>query len=218
SDGRRCTGITELHTKRNGQHEPSATPTERTSPLLAVDGLAVEYRPSRKIHVRAVDGVSFHVDEQETLGVVGESGSGKSTIGRAILGLAPVADGRIMLANSDITNAGHGQRRAISADLQAVFQDPYGSLNPSRKVGYSVGEPLRALKRRTNAEVRDRVAEMLGRVGLPADAADRFPAQFSGGQRQRIAIARALIVNPRLVICDEPVSALDLCVQAQIMN
>lgn len=197
---------------------PTASGTDGSVPLLEVKNLVVRYGRLRSGHTAAVDNVSFDIRERETLGVVGESGSGKTSIGRAILGLAPIADGSVALAGRDITHAGHKERRAASVDLQAVFQDPYGSLNPSRTVGYSVSEPLQGRPGLTRIQIRQRVLEMLGRVGLQPEAADRFPAQFSGGQRQRIAIARALIMHPRLVICDEPVSALDLCVQAQVMN
>ncbi|HWI72255.1 MAG TPA: oligopeptide/dipeptide ABC transporter ATP-binding protein [Baekduia sp.] len=189
------------------------------TPLLTVKGLRVDFSLGRRhAPVRAVDDVSFAIAERETLGVVGESGSGKSTIGRAILGLTAIEDGEVIFAGSDIAHASSRQRRAMSTDLQVVFQDPYGSLNPSRKVGESISEPLRAHRGYAKADAKRLTGEMLDRVGLPADAADRFPSQFSGGQRQRIAIARALIVQPRLVVCDEPVSALDLCVQAQVIN
>ncbi|MFM9555908.1 ABC transporter ATP-binding protein [Streptomyces caniscabiei] len=186
--------------------------------LLEVSDLSVHFRRGHGSPVlRAVDRVSFSVAERETLGVVGESGSGKSTIGRAVLGLVPPTDGRIEFAGEDITRADHRRRRALSRDLQVIFQDPYSSLNPTRTVAQTLGESLRAEKL-AGDEVRERVVAMLERVGLPASAADRHPSGFSGGQRQRIAIARALVARPRLVICDEPVSALDLSVQAQVLN
>jgi oligopeptide/dipeptide ABC transporter ATP-binding protein len=188
-------------------------------PLLDVRDLSVEFKVGRnKPPVRALDGVSLAVAPRETLGLVGESGSGKTTLGRAILGLAPVGRGSIAFAGDDITHAGYRRRRELSADLQVVFQDPYSSLNPTRTIGQTLAEMLRVHPKLSRAEVDGRVASMLERVGLPADAAARYPANFSGGQRQRIAIARALIVQPRLVICDEPVSALDLSVQAQVLN
>src|SRR6185369_11786443 len=163
--------------------------------------------------------VSLSVAARETVGLVGESGSGKSTIGRAILGLTPVNDGTVAFDGADITHADYRARQRLAADLQVVFQDPYSSLNPTRTIGQTLAETLRVQgKRHTKAEVTERVRWMLERVGLPADAAGRYPAHFSGGQRQRIAIARALMVQPRLVICDEPVSALDLSVQAQVLN
>jgi oligopeptide/dipeptide ABC transporter ATP-binding protein len=191
-----------------------------TDPLLAVQDLAVEFSLGRRTPpLRAVDGVSLTVGAHETVGLVGESGSGKSTIGRAILGLTPVTDGRVTFDGADITHAGHRERRRLAAELQVVFQDPYSSLNPTRTIGQTLAETLRVhVKQHTKADIVERVRAMLERVGLPADAAQRYPARFSGGQRQRIAIARALIVQPRLVICDEPVSALDLSVQAQVLN
>ncbi|REE98775.1 oligopeptide/dipeptide ABC transporter ATP-binding protein [Thermomonospora umbrina] len=192
------------------------TPT--ATGLLDVRDLTVEYRSGRRRPpVRAVDGVSFSIAPRETVGLVGESGSGKSTIGRAILGLTPIKSGTVALDDADIGHASPKARRELSARLQVVFQDPYSSLNPARTIGQTLSEALRrqSLDRH---EVAAKVGDMLERVGLPAAAADRYPAQFSGGQRQRIAIARALIVRPALVICDEAVSALDLSVQAQVLN
>jgi oligopeptide/dipeptide ABC transporter ATP-binding protein len=197
---------------------PTTPDVDGNEALLRVDHLEVTYRRGRgELPVHAVDGVSFTVSADETVGLVGESGSGKTTIGRAILGLAPVSRGTIAFAGVDITRAGYGQRRALSAHLQAVFQDPYSSLNPTRTIGQTLGETLRA-QRIGHEVVAERVAAMLERVGLTPDAARRYPSRFSGGQRQRIAIARALIAHPRLVICDEPTSALDLSVQAQVLN
>lgn len=187
--------------------------------LLSVRNLTVEFPMGRRHRpFRAVDSVSFEIRVGQTLGLVGESGSGKSTIGRAILGLAPVKSGTIMFAGRDITRAGHRDRRSLSADLQVVFQDPYSSLNPTRTVGQTLGEVLTVHGKQTKADRDRRAREMLERVGLPSGVANRFPLQFSGGQRQRIAIARALMTQPRLVICDEPVSALDLSIQAQVLN
>jgi oligopeptide/dipeptide ABC transporter ATP-binding protein len=188
-------------------------------PLLDVRGLTVEYVGGRRRPpLRAVEEVSLAVSARETVGLVGESGSGKTTIGRAILGLAPIKSGEILFAGSDITHARYRDRRRLSSDLQVVFQDPYGSLNPTRTIGQTISEPLRVHGKLGRAEVADRVGKMLERVGLSPEAADRFPANFSGGQRQRIGIARALIVQPRFVVCDEPVSSLDLSVQAQVLN
>ncbi len=180
--------------------------------LLSVDGLVVEYPlPHGRVR-RAVDDVSFSVEAGQTVGLVGESGSGKSTIARAIVGLAPITAGTITLGEQ----AAAARRR----NVQMVFQDPYSSLDPTKTVGYSVSEPLRVHHGRElgSDTIRARTAEMLESVGLSASAAGLYPAQFSGGQRQRIAIARALIVQPQLLICDEALSALDLSVQAQIIN
>jgi oligopeptide/dipeptide ABC transporter ATP-binding protein len=188
-------------------------------PLLDVDGLRVEYRLGRGHRpLRAVDDVSFAIAPRETLGVVGESGSGKSTIGRAILGLVPVTGGAVRVAGRDVTRAARRERRDLSGVLQVVFQDPLSSLNPARTVGQTLAETLRPHGSPGRQEATRQLTAMLERVGLPGDAADRYPAQFSGGQRQRIAIARALMASPRLVICDEAVSSLDLSIQAQIVN
>jgi oligopeptide/dipeptide ABC transporter ATP-binding protein len=188
--------------------------------LLDVSDLAVEFSRGRlQPPLRAVDDVSFSIAPRETVGLVGESGSGKTTIGRAILGLAPISAGAVIFSEEDITHASSARRRALSAELQVVFQDPYSSLNPTRTVGQTLGETLRVHRRDlSRAELADRSASMLEQVGLPPDAARRYPVHFSGGQRQRIAIARALMAQPRLVICDEPTSALDLSVQAQVLN
>jgi peptide/nickel transport system ATP-binding protein len=187
--------------------------------LLAMENITVDYgRRGRAAAVHALDGVSLSIGPGETVGLVGESGSGKSTIARAVLGLAPIAAGRIMFDGKDITHASFQQRRVLASDLQAVFQDPTSSLNPSRTVGSALAEPLLAQARLGRTEVRTRVRAMLERIGLDRDSAHRYPAQFSGGQRQRISIARALMLSPKLVICDEVVSALDLSVQAQILN
>jgi oligopeptide/dipeptide ABC transporter ATP-binding protein len=187
--------------------------------LLVVDHLAVEFRVGRNAPpLRAVDGVSLVVAPKETLGLVGESGAGKSTIGRAILGLTPVKEGSVSVAGVDITRATFAQRRQLASRLQVVFQDPYSSLNPARTIGQTLSETIRVHEHLDRAAVRKQISSMLERVGLPADTANHYPGQFSGGQRQRIAIARALMVSPRLVICDEAVSALDLSVQAQVLN
>ncbi len=187
------------------------------SPLLAIEDLDVTYGTGRKAFT-AVRDVSFRIDTGKTLGVVGESGSGKSTVGRAILGLARPARGRIRFQGRDITQLARKERQKISFDLQVVFQDPRSSLNEAKKVGEILSEPLIANRRMSRAASRDRAGELLDRVGLGAAAMDRYPGSFSGGQRQRIAIARALMPSPKLVVCDEPVSALDLSVQAQIVN
>jgi ABC-type glutathione transport system ATPase component len=182
--------------------------------LLEVRNLVVRYG---KKGPAAVDDVSFTIGRGETLGLVGESGSGKTTIGRAILGLQPVTDGQIFFEGRDITRASVAERRALQGDLRAVFQDPFSSLNPRRPIGEALTEPLR-VARVPSADRTRRADEVLAAVGLPPGSADRYPRQFSGGQRQRIAIARALVTDPRLVVCDEAVSALDLSTQAQVLN
>uniref|UniRef100_A0AAU2UXJ4 ATP-binding cassette domain-containing protein n=1 Tax=Streptomyces sp. NBC_00003 TaxID=2903608 RepID=A0AAU2UXJ4_9ACTN len=188
-------------------------------PVLDIRDLTVEFPQGRGLPpLRAVEGVSLSIAPGETVGLVGESGSGKSTIGRAVLGLTPVHAGRIHFEGTDITHARPRVRRDISARLQVVFQDPYSSLNPARTIGQTLAEPLLVHQALDRRETSLHIADMLERVGLPADTADRYPGQFSGGQRQRIAIARALMLRPSLVICDEPVSALDLSIQAQVMN
>lgn len=190
-----------------------------SEPLLQVRDLTVEFDLGRhRPPLRAVDRVSLAISSGETVGVVGESGSGKTTLGRAILGLTPVRSGTILFAGEDITHAGYRERRRLSADLQVVFQDPYSSLNPTRTIGQTLAETLRVHAALSKAGIVAQVQEGLSRVGLAPDAANRYPAHFSGGQRQRIAIARALMAGPRLVVCDEPVSALDLSVQAQVLN
>jgi len=166
----------------------------------------------------ALDDVSLTVRRGRTMGLVGESGSGKSTLARAVLGLVPVQSGAVELLGQDITHLPAKARRALGRTLQAVFQDPNSSLNPSYTVGRSLAEPLRAQGVRARDELGRRTSTMLEDVGLEPTAAARYPRQFSGGQRQRISIARALMTSPQVVICDEAVSALDLSVQAQILN
>jgi ABC-type glutathione transport system ATPase component len=196
------------------------SPTDPLSePLLDVADLVVRFRSKKRLgpSFQALNGVSLRLAPGETLGLVGESGSGKTTIGRAILGLAPVASGSIRFDGRDITAASRRERRALSRDLQVVFQDPYSSLNPSRTIGDILAEPL-SVQGVAGGEARARVQELLDRVHLPHDAMDRLPREFSGGQRQRIAIARALALEPRLIVCDEPVSALDLSTQAHVLD
>lgn len=190
------------------------------TPLLDVKNLIVEYRGRRRgAAVRATDDVTLQIAQGETLGLVGESGSGKSTIGNTVLGFTPVTAGSIAFAGEDITSAPPARRRALTKDIQVIFQNPYGSLNPALTIGQTLSEPLRAHGIAPGAsDRRARIAHWLDVVGLPLAAAQKYPADFSGGQRQRIAIARALLVEPRLVVCDEAVSALDLSIQAQILN
>jgi len=171
--------------------------------------------------IKAVDGVSFSVEPGQTVGLVGESGSGKTTVGRTILKLTAGADvtGEVLFEGKSILPMSQSQFRPIRRDMQMIFQDPFGSLNPRMTIGAIVGEALQIhFPEMDQAARRKRIEELLEHVGLPAKAADRFPHEFSGGQRQRIGIARALAVKPRLIICDEPVSALDVSVQAQIVN
>jgi peptide/nickel transport system ATP-binding protein len=165
--------------------------------------------------VRAVDGVSFALPAGDVLGIVGESGCGKSTLARVILGLLPASEGEVLIDGRSLAAMGRRERARL---IQPVFQDPYSSLNPRQRVRDIVGLPLAAQGNIPIAQQRDRATEMLARVGISADMADRLPAQLSGGQRQRVAIARALVLRPRIVVCDEPTSALDVSVQAQILN
>jgi peptide/nickel transport system ATP-binding protein len=189
------------------------------SKLLKVDNLSVEY-PKKGLFGKPAPvlfDVSVELDYGKTLGLVGESGSGKTTLGRAILGLAPVTKGKIYLEDKDISHATRRQRRALSKDVQVVFQDPYTSLNPSMEIGDILSEPLQ-VQGMKGQDAQRRIAQLLDQVGLPSDATRRLPREFSGGQRQRVAIARALALSPKLIVCDEPVSALDLTTQARILD
>jgi ABC-type microcin C transport system duplicated ATPase subunit YejF len=194
-------------------------------PLLDVSDFRVYYPIKRGVfqrtvdHVRAVDGVSFRLERGETLALVGESGCGKTTLGKALLNLVPSTSGEVLLDGVKISGQKVGARHEVQADLQIVFQDPYSSMNPRMLVGNILEEGLRAQRlRMTPAERRDKVEALLLAVGLPVSARGRYPHEFSGGQRQRLCIARALAVEPRLVICDEPTSALDVSVQAQVIR
>ena len=189
------------------------------SSLLQIDALEVAYpvKGFRRQPFQALKGVSLDIRPGETMGLVGESGSGKTTLGRAVLGLAPVTGGAIRYADREIGHLRRRERRALSSEIQVVFQDPYSSLNPAMTIGQILREPLTA-RRVSVADARGRVGDLLDRVGLPQDAAERRPRDFSGGQRQRIAIARALALDPKLIVCDEPVSALDLSTQARVLD
>ena len=168
--------------------------------------------------VKAVDGVSFAVRKGETLGLVGESGCGKTTTGRTILRLEQATAGEVLFEGKDVLKASRGQMKTLRRDMQIVFQDPYASLDPRITIGESVGEGLEIHGIGAPKERDERVREVLGRVGLSSAQMNRFPHEFSGGQRQRIGIARALIMEPKLIVCDEPVSALDVSIQSQVLN
>jgi len=193
--------------------------------LLRIEGLEKHFPVNRGLvfqkqvgSVKAVDGVSFSLTAGETLGVVGESGCGKSTMARCVARLLEPTGGAIFFEGRDITHLDRAAMRPVRRDMMMVFQDPYASLNPRKRVGSIVGEPLEVHAVGSESERKRRVQELLEIVGLNPEHYNRFPHEFSGGQRQRIGIARALAINPKLIICDEPVSALDVSVQAQILN
>jgi len=199
------------------------TPTA-TTPLLEVTDLVRHYAlPREKLFappplVQALNGVSFRVEAGRSLGIVGESGSGKSTIARLVMALDQPTSGSVKLLGRDLHRLPRAELRTARRDLQMVFQDPYGSLDPRQTVARIVAEPLEALAETSRSEQRERAAESLSAVGLRSTDLGKYPHEFSGGQRQRIAIARALITRPKLIVADEPVSALDVSVQAQVLN
>ncbi|WP_417389406.1 ABC transporter ATP-binding protein [Gimesia sp.] len=194
-------------------------------PILSLDQLQVYYPIKSGIikrtvdHVRAVDGISMNIYRGQTIGLVGESGCGKTTTGKAIVGLAPVTGGKILLEGNDLAHMSRSERKPFRRKVQIIFQDPYSSLNPRMMVSTIITESMIAHRLgKSNSDRRDRAASLLEEVGLPVDYLDRYPHEFSGGQRQRISIARALAVEPEFIICDESVSALDVSVQAQVLN
>jgi len=185
--------------------------------LLSVRDLHTRYATGRQV-LRAVDGVSFDIERGETVGLVGESGCGKSTLGKTVLRLVPPAEGEIRLDGVDITRLGDRAMAPHRRRMQMIFQDPFGSLNPRQTIRTVLDTALKVHQQGDAGERRSRLQEIIARVGLPADSPDRYPHEFSGGQRQRIGIARALVLQPALIVCDEPVSALDVSIQAQILN
>jgi len=203
---------------------PAASPVTGNE-LLIVDNVKKHFPITRGIifqkeiaSVKAVDGVSLSVKPGETLGIVGESGCGKSTLARCIMRLLETTDGKITFEGRDITHLSRPAMRPVRREMTMIFQDPYASLNPRKRVGFIIGEPLEVHGLGNASEVKRRVQELLEVVGLNPEHYNRFPHEFSGGQRQRIGVARALAINPKLIVCDEPVSALDVSVQAQILN
>ena len=194
-------------------------------PLLGVTDLVKHFPIKRGIlidrevdQVRAVDGISFAIPRGQTLGLVGESGSGKSTACRTVLQLTAPTSGSVCFEGEEITGLSRRRMRPLRREMQMIFQDPYASLNPRKRIGQIVGDPLRRQKVASGKELQKRVRELLDRVGLSPEHYDRYPHEFSGGQRQRIGIARALALQPKLIVADEPVSALDVSIQAQIVN
>ncbi|GIK55320.1 MAG: dipeptide ABC transporter ATP-binding protein [Chloroflexi bacterium] len=205
--------------KKNG-----ASVSQERRKLLEVNNL-VKYFPVRggllqrvRAWVKAVDDVSFFVYEGETLGLVGESGCGKTTVGRTILNLIPPTDGHVIFDGKDLSTLNASEMKKMRRNMQIIFQDPYSSLDPRMPIGESISEGLRIHTNKSGQERYDIVVEMLTRVGMRAEHARRYPHEFSGGQRQRIGIARALALQPKFIVCDEPVSALDVSIQAQVLN
>lgn len=194
------------------------------APLVRVDNLKMHFpifgglMRKRTGEVKAVDGVSFDIFDGETLGLVGESGCGKSTVGRALLRLYEVTDGSVTIEGRDIAHAPPEELRQMRTKMQMIFQDPQASLNPRMTVGDIIAEPLMEHRKLSSRELDDAVGALMDQVGLNRDFANRYPHEFSGGQRQRIGIARALALNPRFIVCDEPIAALDVSIQAQVVN
>jgi peptide/nickel transport system ATP-binding protein len=215
-----------VHTTLTPSGQERELPSSSAEPLVRVDRLRVHYPVGRagfwgqkKLFLHAVDDVSFEIRPGETLGLVGESGSGKTTTGRAILRKVPITDGTIEFRGEDITTLGGEQLRRMRSRMQLVFQDPYASLNPRQRILETIAEPMVVHgKVKRASQAKDRVAELLELVGLPVDVMYRYPYAFSGGQRQRVGIARALSLEPDFIVADEPVSALDVSIRAQVVN
>ena len=205
---------------------PPPTPVEKDQPLIQVQQLKKHFPIRQGLifekqigSVKAVDGITFDIRKGETLGLVGESGCGKTTAGRTILRLYPITEGEVIIAGISLENADKEHLKRLRRKAQMIFQDPYASLNPRWTVSAIIGEPLRVHKLLPNNKARDeRVHELMLKVGLSPRLINRFPHEFSGGQRQRIGVARALAVNPEFIVCDEPISALDVSIQAQVVN
>jgi oligopeptide/dipeptide ABC transporter ATP-binding protein len=197
--------------------KPPRAPIEANDNILEIKALETHF-PARSGVVRAVDGVTFAIKRGEVIGLVGESGSGKSTLGRTLMQLIPPTAGAVILEGKNLTTGTAAEFATKRRDLQMVFQDPFASLNPRMTVFATLSEPLLVHRICPPAEVKNRVSELMSQVGLPVRDLQKYPHEFSGGQRQRIAIARALALNPRIIIADEPVSALDVSIQAQILN
>lgn len=192
--------------------------------LLKVDDLKTWFPVKKGLlrrtvgYVKAVDGVSFGIAKGQTLGLVGESGCGKTTVARTIIRLVPATAGRVVFENTDVLSAEKTELHQLRRDISLIFQDPFGSLNPRMTIGNIIGEPLKVHRGLTGGKLTEKVVVLLSKVGLSAEHINRYPHEFSGGQRQRIGVARALVLEPKLVICDEPVSALDVSIQSQILN
>ncbi|GAB5495034.1 MAG: ABC transporter ATP-binding protein [Phycisphaerales bacterium] len=198
--------------------------TADREPIISVRDLKVHFHSGGGLlggearTVKAVDGVSFDIGPGQTLGVVGESGSGKTTIGRAMLRLIPATSGKVTYKGTDVLSAGASEMRKLRQEMQIIFQDPSGSLNPRMRIREIIAEPLQVHGLAKGGDLDKLVGELLERCGMPASAAERYPHEFSGGQKQRIGIARALAVKPKFIVCDEPTSALDVSIQSQIIN
>jgi oligopeptide/dipeptide ABC transporter ATP-binding protein len=212
--------------RREPLSDAQPTPSIETPPLVEVQQLKKHFPIRQGLifekeigSVKAVDGISFSIQRGETLGLVGESGCGKTTVGRTILGLYPMTAGKVIITGIPLENATKEQMKSFRQKAQLIFQDPYASLNPRWTVSAIIGEPLRVHNLLPNGQARDeRVHELMLKVGLSPRLINRFPHEFSGGQRQRIGVARALASNPEFIVCDEPISALDVSIQAQVVN